>query len=310
MSFQIVWHLWTYCMTGVYLAAKVAFGSVPEKTIGCGGGLECQIADIVDPIVLSVGITIVLFVAISLNYLQEAKTTLNKEIGQTEAERDAFLAFANRIRDYEFGSVVTEPGRLKLVNSSSPGGTRSEVVDLYRETVMSVPHYEAEYGETARENMHAELGEDVTSVVYGNQSITPTVQRLLRAKAENAGRIRGRFLRVLNDEDDQLETATKQLSSIVKEMEDINPKRGDDIAFDECLNRLQELETECEAIIQTRQDRIHSAPQNRRLRRLGDMPSLQEYVYDQLDVSHPILATTTEILGQIRSQEGNLAKAM
>ncbi|WP_254271306.1 DUF7260 family protein [Haloarcula marina] len=215
------------------------------------------------------------------------------EQSEVAAEADAFEAFASRVADVD----AAEPQWLPMAQSQTLQ-TRQDrcsqlerVREAYRETVMSVPHYEAVYDESLVENVMLELGEALAERFRpnGGQFTAPYKQALVTA-AKDAATERERFLETLDREESSLETARDSLMELVVGLDGITIPHWYESTFAETL----------EGVVETRQrhlDRQVALPGENRV-------SLCTLLYDDQQWTFPVLtaaARTREILGEDES---------
>lgn len=274
----------------------------PELTDICHASWSCDLAGLVaDLWLLMVAGVFTLIVLSVLTNLRKGADVVEREQSRTAAERDAFYEFAARISELSpdsegkiggaNGSAIGSPVAL-----AHPPRSASKVREAYRETVMGVPHYDLDYGESLEDNMAIEFGEDVAAAIEDGQTLSPMLQQLLVSKARAAATEREQLIGQLEDEAEELNHARTTLSVIESELEGYEiPSRLDAIA--DRWDRLEELEDRCNDLVQRRQCSIVEG----RIDGGMDTPSLVEYLYSSLTVDYPVLADTAAILEQIES---------
>jgi hypothetical protein len=165
---------------------------------------------------------------------------------------------------------------------------------------MSVPHYEEEYGESLAENVSAEFGESVAIALEEAEAFTPGLRRTLVDGADTARDRRNSLVRAIEREESTLRSAAGTLSEVESDVEAADGSTLS-LSFEELMDRwgrLYDLEQECERVLEERQEAIQSGygvPL-----RLDGPISLQEYLYDSLPVTHPVLAEATRMLESVR----------
>ena len=60
------------------------------------------------------------------------------------------------------------------------------IQEAYRETVMAVPHYEEEYGESINENLAAELRTSLAQILSASDAVTPQLQAAILTQDQQA----------------------------------------------------------------------------------------------------------------------------
>jgi len=93
-----------------------------------------------------------------LSPLPAALDSLRHEYEEIRAERCGFERFVGRLEEIE----CERPKWTQVGGIDEPAGTRLETVrEAYRETVMSVEHYEEVYDKTLCEDVAAEFGSEI-----------------------------------------------------------------------------------------------------------------------------------------------------
>lgn len=136
-----------------------------------------------------------------LTRIPDAIETAEHEQCRTKSERVAFERFAAEIRELDAtdaGATVHGPF---LHDPADTAGDSTDVVrDLYRETVMSVDHYETEYDEPLETNLMAELGPDLATAVTTTETLDPPLQQALAQASDTAALKRADFESLIDSE--------------------------------------------------------------------------------------------------------------
>jgi hypothetical protein len=246
--------------------------------------------------------------------LRDAIDAVDREIECVSDERAAFDRFRARLTDIE----PVEPSRASSAdvgisatavsvqrNPASTAPLRA-VRTAYRETVMAVPHFDREYGETLETNIATEFGAEVASQVVGGRQLTPPLYRALLRGSETASDEREQFCRTLERERESVATVRQRLADVDRRLDDIDQRldeldgeRGDAAA--ETRNRLDarldDLEAVCADVAADRQDLLHCRPEVRLSGVTGT--SLNTYLYGEFDASCPALAAITARLDRV-----------
>ncbi|MFB6131273.1 MAG: hypothetical protein ABEJ28_10680 [Salinigranum sp.] len=187
------------------------------------------------------------------------------------------------------------------VADAPPSKVLERIRTAYRETVMSVPHYETDYGDSLFENLAAEFGRDLARQVTRGPSVTPVLYEALVDGTKRARAERTRFLAALRRERESLERTRDELNDC--ETEAI--RLGDRIAgsgwSDElgAIDReLEALERRCESISRRRQQLLHSRP----ITNLAGVGTggLSQYLYGECETTCPALADVSDCVETIR----------
>jgi hypothetical protein len=208
-----------------------------------------------------------------------AEQTIETEKDEVSTECDAFNQFKGRVADTEI-SPPTQPPQQRI-SGTRFAETRSRGIErvrsIFRDTVMSVDHYEAVYGESLDEHVEAELSAEVAAGLREETtvSLTEYYKSALITSVDNAVYRRKIILENLDEE-------ARALDRIRTEIVDL---------FDVCDSslvplRLQsDIRDELDEIAQQRQETIHR--RNPSLRTDGH--DLCTYLYHEEDWTYPVL---------------------
>ena len=270
---------------------------VCHSAFGCGGIGVTTIA----LVLLTVALALLVLAAIV--HVHEASSVVAEERKRLLNERDAFDAFARRISGLEVSEVpaaVHATGGIATATSIGADDRLDQVQDAYRDTVMSVAHYDSDYGEPLPENIAAEFGEGLAVAVVEGRRFTPQLKAALLASSEEASRSRAAFLSTLEDEAQALSDARETMETIDAERESIAAAPLTSRSFEALVddwNRLGVLSEQCRTMLRDRQEVIRS----RSAERLSSAPDLNDYLYDDLPVSYPVLSDLTSLSESIDS---------
>ncbi|WP_136603485.1 DUF7260 family protein [Salinigranum halophilum] len=247
--------------------------------------------------------------------IEAAIERVDAEITAIDAEANAFKTFGKRLRSMEPDHGVKQTsvaatgsgtaGVTMLASSNRPvdDGLR-RVRTAYRETVMSVPHFEADYDDTLAENVAAEFGEEVARHVTDGDALTPVLYRALVDAVETARFERTRFLRLLRTERDSLVSTADELNDIeqraVQLVNRLSPPETD-VSSDAIDADIRELRARCESLSAARQRTIH----NRSVSTLSGVEnqSLTTYLYSSSETRFPALSDMARCLETVDAQK-------
>lgn len=227
-------------------------------------------------------------------HLQRAQQLVAEERAVVDAERDAFEAFRRRVAD----RPPPKP------DGGPPGGLATRtlvesnpILEEYRTTVMSVSHYESDYGEDALENMRIEFGSEVADLVgRGAPSAYPAVV----GAATTAVAERDVFLGELEDERESLERTERELLEIHQVLEGMAGDAAAVSADDRfaALDRLDDLVDGAETLLANRQRTLRA---HDRALSPGEVepPPVVEYLYTELPVRYPALDALATLVSHI-----------
>lgn len=249
-------------------------------------------------------------------YIKEAIDRIDDEREFTEAERDAFEAFA---ADVASMSIPSGPSASPMVESNvtALSGGRSDtdrlrrVRSLYHETVMSVPGYDSVYGDGVDESLAAEFGDELAIAVVDGTQFTRPLRGMLTEQASTAARERERHLETLGVERRSVVDAGARLGEFDPLLERTNPRNIPQQSFEELLGYETDLgraTAECRQLLEDRQVEIHT--ENRRAGRRSDRASFQEYLYRPLETSFPVLSTALERLSTLRDRRRAVVRSI
>jgi len=229
--------------------------------------------------------------------LDAARTALRTERRRIVDEREAFEAFRRRLTDIDPADAPTAGGRRLLVDAPAATGANA-VRDAYRATVMSVPHYDEEYGEAYHDSVEIEFGPAVAAGLEGG--LDPATKRATLAAARGGYEDRDRLVAALDAEADSLADCRDVVVPVLEELHDLNAetREGDYGALEAVRGRLVVLERRCDDAVADRQARLRE--NHDRLGLPADFPDLQRYLYRDLGVDYPALATLAELADCVR----------
>lgn len=219
-----------------------------------------------------------------LGPLATAERTLTAERTEVTAERDGFEAFAERLATID--PVSTPP----VSGPSPPMGGRDATVDrldrvrtAYRETVMSVSHYDDVYGESLVEHVAAECGEDLAAGLRPETSVsfTSAYKIGLRSAAAHAAQERRLYLETLDRETTSIETARSELTELVDQLDTTTVPEWHRGQFSARL----------ETVAQDRQETIRT----RRTGQFLEGHALCQYLYQDTSWTYPVLTAVARI---------------
>lgn len=285
--------------------------------------LTCSAAaELLDPAVVVGTVLASILALVAFAYLRDARAHCREERRRVADEQDAFEEFVARLRDLPAG------GPADAGPSASPGGlpagaagvasvagrdpTLDRVERAYRETVMSVPHYEEEYDDDLLASVAAELGDDAAAALTASDGLTPDLREGLVRRSHEAVRRRENLTDALDDERERLDDAETRLARIDRERRALAAHLDGDVAdsFDACADvwkRLDELERRCAAVASDRQADIRDPPINRS----DASPSFYRYLYGGDAVAnHPVLAEVAALVRRIRTDRERVEKRL
>lgn len=206
-------------------------------------------------------------------------------------ERSAFRRFCDRLLAIEDDSVSPET-----------------ILAHYRGTVMTVPHYWTEYGDTATESIAAEFGGTLARDLEVRDRVgDPTVTALRRA-GERSLQVRDDLVDCIDSERHAVATAAEELETIRRELLalDVDGSPVGDGGTGATRLTLASIRERCDAIARRRREQLQPDDQHREadctlpgtddpvgdLEGQGELPPgrLQSLCYRELEADWPVLA--------------------
>lgn len=288
-----------------------------EPEAACSG-IECTLAGTVDSLLLLLWLGLLGIVIAGLFLLPRARESCEKERSRTREEADAFDRFARRVARVDATSaqgagvqnVTNGPVTATIVRPPDDRSLR-EVKDAYRDTVMSVDHYDEEYDESLAANVTEEFDPDVAAALADGGQLTPQVKRVVLDCAFEARDRREDFLESLSAEADALANAEETLSDVDATLDELNEKPMLERSYDDLEDvwyRLRELRTRIETLLEQRQETLHELETSSD--RFADSWTTYGYLYRSLPTSHPVLAEGTQLLEEVSAAERRVADSL
>jgi len=254
------------------------------------------------------------------------RQSLRAEQKRTEIERDTFDEFAARITDLQSSSEPFAPSadrkvfqdasgavalRSQPVSEPSPTDELATIRNAYEETVMSVPFYEAEYGDTYEESIRAEFGPDIGTALTQSDSLSPVAKQALLAKVEQARSEREGLIETCEREFASVDEAASVLKPIDEELQSVESISFDGHGFgalEAHWARLSVLKDKCEHAATIRQATIHRHRTKYSLP--VDAPDICVYLYEEFETAYPILSLCSDLARRIEESRQQVEHAM
>jgi hypothetical protein len=222
--------------------------------------------------------------------LRAARLRVRRERRRTVDEREAFDAFVEALAAIPADDAPTglRAGTRLLDRQATAGATA--VREAYERTVMSVPHYEAEYGDDYRESLRAEFGEAAAALADG--TLHPQAKRGLVSAARVSQEERAGFVPPLDREAASLRDCEERLVDVLEELVELHEEPFPALDFgalDATRARLEVLDKRVDAVGADRQATLRD--QRRELSLGAGVPDVPTYLYQSLDVTYPALDT-------------------
>jgi hypothetical protein len=207
-----------------------------------------------------------------------------RERREVAAEREAFLAFADRVSSLEATRVDAEMNAVRSLEPGPDAAARARTA--YAETVMAVDHYDREYGEPLLEHVANELGATVATALApdGTSAFTTVVQGTITAAAGRAVASRADLLESTEAELESLRDARDRLVDLL----DGGDAACGPVGADDPTGTL-------EAIAADRQETIHRHHSVSAI----DGHDLCEYLYADQPWTYPVLLALSRLRDEL-----------
>ena len=305
---------WTNCMqpagsSSIYLSRQQPNFGIQYS---CSSSIDCASLALVERISIVVDTGILLLLVTGLVcYVAAARTRCSVETRRTRREAVAFDRFATRVRDVDpvvSRTAAARVGSVLVATDDRTGSGRRirEITATFRDTVMSVPHYDEEYGESLAEHMAIEFGDELTIAVVETRQFTPQVKQGLYRAAIAARDRRLELLSVLEAESNALQTFERELTDLTTRVEALTEPLRSDQTYDELCETYRELNEctrACEALLHTRQTQRTDGHAANLPYAIDD---LQEYLYERFEVTYPVLSDGLQLYRRITTARGRL----
>ena len=277
----------------------------------CSSSIDCASLALVERISSVVDMGILLLVTGLACYVATARTRCRVESQRTRREAVAFDRFANRLRDVDPvipRTTATRAGSVLVATDGYTGSDRRirEITTAFRDTVMSVPHYDEEYGESLAEHMAVEFGDELTVAVVETKQCTPHVKQGLYRAAVAARDRRVELLSVLEAESNALRTFERELTDLTTRVETLTEPLRADLTYDELCETYRELR-ECNRACD---ELLHARQTQRTDGHAANLPyaidDLQEYLYEPFEVTYPVLSDGLQLYRRINTARGRI----
>lgn len=245
--------------------------------------------------------------------LDAATAELWRERRRVADEIQAHRAFEGRVRSIAAETPVapTHGAPVTATPARARPGHLDRVRDAYESTVMDVPHYDEDYGDTYRESLREEFSPELAAALVEGTAFNERCKRMLLSAVSEAQSARGQLLEAVDTELDAVEGVSETLLSIGRELADLSSRAfaGQPLGtLDGYRARLDALEAECEAISERRQEDVFEQ------RRTGALPTnapdVATYYYRRLDVDYPVMSAVADLLQRIDELRDALARAV
>lgn len=228
---------------------------------------------------------------------EQAKAAVSEERRRVADELAALEEFADHVDR-------TEPTRPQTAIAPavepSTGPSRDALASIrqaYESTVMAVPHYEEDYGESYVQSLAAEFGPDVAAALVGGNQFTQACKRTLLGAVSEGIERRERLVDALENEQASVAEARAVLVPLAEELLEIHRSKRANCpmgVLDGHAARLGVLAEKCDRLLGQRQSVV--VDQRRSLTLPIDELDIPRYIYSDVETetSYPVLGTLAD----------------
>ncbi len=222
--------------------------------------------------------------------IQAAIESVERERSALEAECRAFDTFREAVR-------TVSPD---ATDGYTDDSAATELLSVFRNTVMATDDYDAVYGDSLEDCLRAEFRPAIAQTLLSRDPITGRRRRDLLVGTAAAIEQRQAFIDHLDAEREALETYDRRLTSIRTAIAELPECAPGHVALEQlCVawDAYEDLEHECEQLLEQRQrelrdpDRINPA--------FDRAHANNEYLYGHLDVTYPVLSAIADTIDRI-----------
>jgi hypothetical protein len=242
---------------------------------------------------------------------RSALDALATEHERTTAEQDAFAEFHDRITAMDVSQASLDNGHdqrlgVQAIMQSQPNKQLQRVRKAYRETIMSVSHYNKEYHDLLPESLAKEFGPEIASALTTGKQFTSPLRDQLLKENQQARAERTTFLKSLSRETEDLRSVNELITEIGSNLDTLNIRSLETWAIadlTESHNQLLAAEERCEELSTMRQSTL----QNPRIPgpTTNDL-DLNEYLYQSLSITYPVLADLADLADTLRTERSRV----
>ncbi|WP_138004741.1 DUF7260 family protein [Halalkalirubrum salinum] len=245
-----------------------------------------------------------------LGYLREVRTAIENERQTLAVERDAFEAFADGVTSIPVAGQPIPAGSALRSGENAGKKRLKQVRDRYRETVMSVSHYDEEYGENLFEHMSEELSPEAAIAVVDGAGLSAHLKEVLIIQARLAAHSRQELLETIDAERQSVRSVISSLQSSDSVLDETEDESLRERSFSELMAAEQELSQTMNAVDETIQDRQADIQQVERRSPAVDRSTFHRYLYRGLEPTFPVLDTLLDRYETIRDRRRAVIRAI
>lgn len=215
---------------------------------------------------------------------------------QIADEKRALESFASEVRSLSSDAGNQSPAPAIAAQSTvtlkTPSGTGLELVrDAYRSTVMSVPHYEEEYGDTYAQSVVAEFGPTLGAALVDGSRFDEQCRNALLAAVDRALLERSELMEMVDVEQQSIAAVSRTLDPVIEDLDSFETVAFEEQDFgslDAYRARLTVLSERCDKAAADRQAAIRD--QRYELQLPSEAPDVPTYLYRTFETRYPVLS--------------------
>lgn len=230
----------------------------------------------------------------------KVRASIESERRAVTEEVEAFSTFLDRIEEVPAESP-TPAGSVREINHRPDGSGLGRVRDAYEATVMSVSHYDEDYGDTYRESVIAEFGPEIGVALTERPRFQPYLKRATIGKARSCRDDRESFLETLEVESRSATAVGGELRGVQQELREFESGSGSTAGYGTLEAEWRRLDTLAETLDRlatTRQQAI--IRQRREFTAPSSAPDIPTYLYTDSGADYPLLAFCVRLRKRVR----------
>ena len=214
------------------------------------------------------------------------------EYNQITEEIQAFEHFREKV-----SNISTKIESRNSINNfscqqkSTVEGT-SKVRTAYRDSIMSVSHYEEEYGDTYLSSINEELGPDLATALTESSELTPISKSALINQIDNTIEGRKQLRKTVQSEQNSIESTYNELYDIGKFINQCSEYKISSLNNDQIVEFESTLSNNVEMLDEisvTRQQDLHKIQKSSQTNKASS--DLHSYFYQSISTDYPVLET-------------------
>lgn len=245
-----------------------------------------------------------------LGYLREVRTAIKKEKQILVTERDAFEQFADAVESMQVTGGAVPAGSALQHDIAANSSQLEKAKNQYRETVMSMPHYDEDYSEDLFKHMSEELSPEAAIAVADGSELSPQLKELLVTQARLAVHSREELVDTIDTERRSVRSAIasfRESESTIEEAEDESLRNR---SFSELIEVEQELTQAMDIVDETIQNRQSDIQQIERRSPVVDRSTFHRYLYRGLKPTFPVLNALLDRYETIRERRREVIRTL